>query len=165
MIRHSFFASTVVLAFLLACNQPGKDTAALRAKVDSLQRRLASSYAPGLGEFMSDIQVHHAKLWFAGTAGNWKLADFEVGEIKETLDDVVKYCSDRPEVASLPMIRPALDSVSVTVNSGNLPAFKSAFVSLTSACNNCHRAVKHEFNVIKVPDSPPFTNQVFTKQP
>lgn len=150
---------------MIACNTAGRDNRALQAQVDSLQRRLADAYRPGLGEFMSGIQVHHAKLWFAGNAENWKLANFEIGEIKETLDDVEKYCTDRPEVSSLPMLRPAVDSVSAAIGAGNLPAFRNAFVLLTSFCNNCHRATKHAFNVIKTPDTPPFTNQVFTKQP
>jgi hypothetical protein len=109
--------------------------------------------------------MHHAKLWFAGNAQNWKLADFEVGEIRETLDDVRKYCADRPELASLPMIGPAMDSISSAVKQENLPKFKSAFILLTNTCNNCHRATKHEFNVIRVPQTPPFTNHVFEKQP
>jgi hypothetical protein len=86
-----------------------------------------------------------------------------VGEIKEALDDIETYCKDRPEVGSLPMIRPAVDSIGAAVGAGNGPAFKSAFVLLTNTCNNCHRVTKHEFNVIKIPDTPPFTNQVFTK--
>jgi hypothetical protein len=165
MIRNVSFFFIAGLVMLAACHSGGQDDSALQAQVDRLQHQLDSTYKPGLGEFMSGIQVHHAKLWFAGTAGNWKLADFEVGEIKEALDDVEKYCSDRPEVTSLPMIRPAMDSISAAVNAGNLPAFKSAFVLLTSTCNNCHRVTKHEFNVIKIPDAPPFANQVFTKQP
>jgi hypothetical protein len=147
-----------------ACNSAGRDNSALQARVDSLQKRLDDAYKPGLGEFMSGIQVHHSKLWFAGTAGNWKLADFEVGEIKESLDDIEKYCTDRPEVASLPMIRPPLDSISAAVGAGNAAGFRNAFVLLTNTCNNCHRATKHEFNVIKIPDTPPFTNQSFSKQ-
>lgn len=153
------------LGALIACNAGGRGNTALQTQVDSLQRKLDDAYKPGLGEFMSGIQVHHAKLWFAGNAENWKLADFEVGEIKEALDDIAKYCTDRPEVSSLPMIRPPLDSVSAAVGAGNLPAFRNAFMLLTTFCNNCHRATKHEFNVIKVPDAPPFSNQVFTKQP
>ena len=35
---------------------------------------------PGFEEFMSNIQAHHAKLWFAGQNHNWKLADFEIHE-------------------------------------------------------------------------------------
>jgi hypothetical protein len=150
---------------LIACNSGGRDIADLQRRVDSLQQQLDSAYRPGLGEFMSGIQVHHAKLWFAGTAGNWKLADFEIGEIKEALDDIQRFCKDRPEVSSLPMIYPAVDSISISVSKGNLPNFKNAFGLLTSTCNNCHRVTKHEFNVIKIPDTPPFTNQVFTNQP
>jgi hypothetical protein len=160
-----FFLFIGSLGMMVACNTGGGGSAGLQARVDSLQLKLNAAYKPGLGEFMSGIQVHHAKLWFAGSAENWKLADFEIGEIKETLDDIGKYCSDRPEVSSLPMIRPAVDSVSAAIGAGNLPAFNHAFMLLTTFCNNCHRATKHEFNVIKVPDSPPFTNQVYIKQP
>ena len=166
MKKRLFFLFIGSLGLMLGCNtDSGGDNAILQGRIDSLQRRLDDAYKPGLGEFMSGIQVHHAKLWFAGNAGNWKLADFEIGEIKETLDDIEKYCTDRPEVSSLPMIRPPVDSVSAAIRSGNLPAFRNAFLLLTTFCNNCHRVTKHEFNVIKVPDTPPFTNQVFTKQP
>jgi hypothetical protein len=166
----SFFLIPGLIA-LAACNRPDANNSAPEARIDSLQKKLDSlqkkldeAYRPGLGEFMSGIQVHHAKLWFAGTAGNWKLADFEVGEIKESLDDIAKYCTDRPEVASLPMIRPPLDSIDAAVAAGHQEAFRSAFTQLTATCNSCHRATKHEFNVIRVPDTPPFTNQVFSKQ-
>ena len=155
------------LGMLVACSNSGpkssEDSEVLQARIDSLQQMLDDAYKPGLGEFMSGIQVHHAKLWFAGSAGNWKLADFELGEIRETLDNVEKYCTDRPEVNSMPMIRPALDSVGKAVGAQNPAMFKTAFVLLTNTCNNCHRVTKHEFNVIKIPDTPPITNQVFTK--
>lgn len=172
MLRPISFLLITALIMQVACNSGGQAVANLQLKVDSLQRqvdslqRLAgSSYKPGLGEFMSGIQVHHAKLWFAGTAENWKLADFEIGEIKEALDDIQRYCRDRPELSFLPMIQPAVDSISMAVRKSSLPAFKSAFVLLTATCNNCHQATKHEFNVIKIPDTPPFTNQSFSKQP
>ena len=45
---------------------------------------------PGLGEIMSLQQMRHIKLWFAGHAGNWPLADYEIGELKEGFDDVNK---------------------------------------------------------------------------
>jgi hypothetical protein len=163
----ALFLCIINLGMLVACSSNGPknsdDIDVLQARIDSLQQKLDDAYKPGLGEFMSGIQVHHAKLWFAGSAGNWKLADFEIGEIKETLDDVEKYCTDRPEVNSLPMIRPAVDSVGKAVRAQDPKAFKTGFVLLTNTCNNCHRATKHEFNVIKIPDTPPITNQVFTK--
>src|ERR1700743_1773713 len=108
------------LAMLAACSNGGPkgsgDMDILQARIDSLQQQLDNAYRPGLGEFMSGIQVHHAKLWFAGSAGNWKLADFEVGEITEALDDITLYCKDRPEVTSLPMIMPPVDRVSAAVS-------------------------------------------------
>lgn len=163
MIRYVSILVIAGFLFVAACNSGGRDYAALQARVDSLQKKLDEVYKPGLGEFMSGIQVHHAKLWWAGKAENWKLADFEVGEIRETLEDVEKYCADRAEVGSLPMIKPAVDSVGAAVSAGNPAAFGRAFVALTAACNNCHQATKHEFNVIKAPDTPPFSNQVFSK--
>src|SRR5690242_16535093 len=49
------------------------------------------AFTPGLGEFMTFTQVRHAKLWLAGNAGNWELADYEIDELKEGLEDVAKY--------------------------------------------------------------------------
>jgi hypothetical protein len=48
-------------------------------------------FTPGLGEFMTFTQVRHAKLWLAGNAGNWELADYEIDELKEGLENVAKY--------------------------------------------------------------------------
>jgi len=66
---------------------------------------------------MGNIQVHHAKLWFAGTNGNWALADFEVSEIMETLENLKRYQAARAETKSLPMIEPALESVAGAIKS------------------------------------------------
>ncbi|HMI62080.1 MAG TPA: hypothetical protein VK518_14270 [Puia sp.] len=158
------FISCITLLFLAACTQTGADTARLQSQIDSLQQKLANSYKPGLGEFMSGIQVHHAKLWFAGSAGNWDLSDFETKEIRESLDDIESFCADRPEVKSLPMIKPALDSIDEAIKSKSSSRFKTSFMLLTNTCNSCHRATHHEFNVIQVPLTPPFTNQRFEKQ-
>ncbi|HVX51453.1 MAG TPA: hypothetical protein VHB48_14915, partial [Chitinophagaceae bacterium] len=60
-------------ALLTACATQANNQQLL-AKIDSLQKQLDSAYKPGLGEFMGGIQMHHAKLYFAGQSGNWKLA-------------------------------------------------------------------------------------------
>src|ERR1700712_5078976 len=94
-----------VLFMLAACGGQTNDTTnQLQAQVDSLQKKQIDAYKPGLGEFMLGIQLHHAKLWFAGTNKNWKLADFEVHEIGETLGVIKKYCTERPEVKSIGII-------------------------------------------------------------
>jgi len=154
----------LLLLALCSCSQQTNSTQKLQTEIDSLQNKINNAYKPGLGEFMSGIQVHHDKLWFAGNAQNWPLAEFELGEIKETLDDISQYNADRPEIASLPMIYAPIDSLTNAVKNKDLVSFKNSFTLLTNTCNNCHRATKHEFNVIKIPDSPPFSNQDFSKQ-
>src|ERR1700716_2041070 len=51
----------------------------------------SAPFVPGLGEIMSLTQMRHAKLWFAGEAGNWPLADYELDELKEGLDDAATF--------------------------------------------------------------------------
>jgi hypothetical protein len=151
-----------VLTFgLFACNQPADNSQALQTRMDSLEKKLDGTYKPGFGEFMSSIQVHHAKLWFAGQNENWKLADFEMHEIKEAVDAIGKYETEREESKKVGMISPALDSMDIAIQQKNAALFKSSYISLTNTCNNCHHAVNFEFNVVKIPDSPPFSNQDF----
>jgi hypothetical protein len=150
----------MMIAFV-ACHStyvPNKD---LQSQIDSLQTQINNAYKPGLGEFMSGIQVHHEKLWFAGTAQNWRLADFEIHEIMEAVDDIKKYASDRPETKSIVMLQPAIDSLNNSIQQKNVQAFKQNFITLTNTCNNCHTSVNYNFNNIKIPETPPFSNQVF----
>ena len=149
------------LFILSACNSQGSGNHQLQAQVDSLQKKLNDTYKPGLGEFMLGIQLHHAKLWFAGTNKNWKLADFEVHEIGETLDDIKKYCTDRPEVESIGVIDPAINRINAAIKQKDLQTFKNSFVELTTNCNNCHKSNQHEFNIITIPTALPVVNQDF----
>lgn len=146
---------------LAACNQQAGNTQQLQIQIDSLKSKLDNSYRPGFGEFMSSIQVHHAKLWFAGTNNNWKLADFEIHEIQEALDDIQQFNTDRPEAKAIGMINPVIDSVSNAIKQQNQQLFKNSYTLLTNTCNNCHKATEHEFNVVTIPAIPPISNQSF----
>src|SRR5436189_6331569 len=140
-----FFAIILLLLFFIACNQHSGDVQKLQSKIDSLEKRLAETYKPGLGEFMSGIQIHHAKLWFAGQNQNWPLANFEIHEIQEALDDVKKFCSDRPEVKAIAMIDPSIDSVNSAIQQKDPGLFRNSFILLTNTCNQCHKATEHGF--------------------
>jgi hypothetical protein len=133
----------------------------MQAKIDSLKKELAATYKPGFGEFMSGIQVHHAKLWFAGQNQNWPLADFEVHEIQESLDAIRKYCSDRPEMKEIGMIDSSITNVNNAIQQKDLSRFKNSFIVLTNTCNKCHYATEHKFNVVTVPTALPVVNQDF----
>jgi len=151
----------IVLFFLSACNQqPAKDKTAenLAAQIQEIKDK----YRPGLGEYMLGIQLHHSKLWFAGINNNWKLAEYEIGEIKESFDGIKNVETDRPEVKTIDMIQPPLDSLANAITQKDEVAFKKQFTILTSTCNNCHTTNKFEFNVITIPTALPVTNQDFT---
>ena len=153
-----------LFTIFFACSDSSGKIEALQTRLDKLEKKLDDSYKPGFGEFMSNIQVHHAKLWFAGINNNWKLADFEIHEIKETLEDLEKYQAERTEIKSLSIIYPALGSVNAAIDKQDLKRFKTNFTILTKTCNRCHQAVNYPFNDVKIPDSPPFSNQIFKKQ-
>ena len=146
------------LMIFTSCSDNSKQIRELENKLEEVK-----SYKPGFGEFMSNVQIHHAKLWFAGKNQNWKLTEFEINEIKETFDDLKIYQSEREETKLIPMISVALDSVSSSIEQKDLKLFKNSFVLLTNTCNDCHLAAHFEFNKIKIPETPPFSNQVFKK--
>jgi hypothetical protein len=161
-MRPILFLSMVLLLF--ACNNSSNETIQLQHRIDSLQKKIDDTYKPGLGEFMSNIQIHHAKLWFAGKNNNWKLADFEIHEIMETVENIQHYAADREEVKELPMLKPALDSVSNAIKKEDKNLFIKDFIILTNTCNDCHRAVHYEFNRVTIPDTAPNSNQEFKFQ-
>jgi hypothetical protein len=149
------------MLFLGACSDNSNKISELQSRIDSLQLKVDDSYKPGFGEFMSYVQIHHAKLWFAGANQNWKLAEFEIQEIKESLEDIRKFQFEREETKTLPIIFSPLDSVQSAIDKKDLKSFKQSYTLLTSTCNTCHKAVNNEFNKIKIPDNPPFSNQSF----
>ena len=160
-MKISFYLLVIIIIVASSCKQQTESTAALQSRIDSLEKKLAATYKPGFGEFMSSIQVHHAKLWFAGQNQNWELADFEMHEIAETIDAIKEYQTEREESKKVDMLKPSLDAVKDAINKKDPALFNSSYLLLTNTCNNCHKAVNFGFNVVKVPETPPFSNQAF----
>src|SRR5262245_6836613 len=109
----------------------------------------------GLGEIMALQQMRHLKLWFAGSGSNWELAAYELDELKEGFDDVVKRFPTKDGVALAPMVKlitahevPELEKA-IAARDG--AKFASAFDALTAGCNGCHQATKHPYIVIQRP--------------
>lgn len=157
----SSFLLPIILVSIFSCRQPSGHELQLQNRIDSLELKLSSTYKPGFGEFMSAVQSHHAKLWFAGKNENWALADFEIHEIMEALDGITKYQSGRKESKLLPMLDPVLDSMNNAITQKNPLAFEKTYNLLTATCNKCHQATEFGFNVVKIPDQPAFSNQSF----
>lgn len=132
------------------------------AEKASADNSSVQAYKPGLGEIMSGIQMHHAKLWYAGINNNWALSSYEVKEIRELLETAKQVETDRKEVADIPMIYDNLDSVAAAIQQKDLSSFKNSFLTLTNTCNACHRAVNFGFNKVIIPTAPPVSNQDFS---
>lgn len=148
---------------IFSCYDSSNQIINLQSKIDSLNLKIENSYKPGFGTFMGNIQVHHAKLWFAGINENWSLAEYEVHEMEESFEYLQKYVTEREEIKSLPIIFPVIDSIKSAINKSDLVLFKKQYSTLTLTCNECHQAVKYNFNDVKIPDNPPFSNQIFSK--
>jgi hypothetical protein len=116
---------------------------------------------PGLGEIMTLQQLRHIKLWFAGRAGNWPLADYEIGELNEGFEDVNKLLGgdtvDKAVGAPMEALRKIIDS-------RDRGGFTAAFDQLTAGCNSCHHTLDHGFIAIQRPTSLPYSNQNFAPQ-
>src|ERR1700728_3694624 len=55
------------------------------------ETKSAAPYHPGLGELMTAfVQPRHIKLGLAGTEHNWSYAAYELGELRETFEDIAK---------------------------------------------------------------------------
>jgi hypothetical protein len=123
-------------------------------------------YVPGLGEFMtSAVQPHHIKIWMAGKAGNWPLAEYEAKELRETFEDITTYqgmWNDFP-IGKLAEtnLTPPLDEMDKAIKDKNEGAFNKAYDKVTAACNACHQATSNAFVVIKTPAGADFPDQEF----
>jgi len=120
-------------------------------------------YMQGLGEFMLAAQLHHNKLFYAGDAGNWDLASYELDELKEGLSNGAKFY---PEVDGFKvadqkksMVDGPLDQLDKAIGDKSKSGFVTAFTALTTGCDNCHAASKHAFIRIVKPTAPSITNQ------
>ena len=124
-------------------------------------------FVPGLGEIMSLQQMRHVKLWFAGQAGNWRLASYELDELAEGFDDAVQFHpTHKDSPVSLKdviprMVNGPVDALRAAIQKQDSAAFNTTYDQLTEACNGCHVATNFEFNRVQRPASNPYPNQAF----
>jgi cytochrome c553 len=122
-------------------------------------------YTPGLGEIMSLQQLRHIKLWFAGAAGNWPLATYELDELKEGFDAAARLYPTHDGMPIAVLLRDLtalpLQQLTDALADEDQIEFDAAFDSLTAACNACHQATEHGFNVLQRPTLNPYSDQVF----
>ena len=152
-----------VFALLAAASMLALSVAA--SAQDSAQQPSASPpegvYQPSLSDIMAHQQERHIKLWFAGHAGNWALADYEIGELSDGFDDIGKMLGGdivKQHVGA------ALDALQKAVDDKDSAAFTAAYDKLGAGCNACHHTLDHAFVVIARPTLLPYSDQVFSPQ-
>lgn len=125
----------------------------------------SNGYKPDLSDIMETMQLRHSKLSYAGTVNNWILADFELSQIKRSLDNAASLYPEFDHVALAKLVHdisePALARIGDAIKAKDNAGFARAFATLTDACNSCHQSAGFGFIVIRVPTASPFSNQLF----
>ena len=127
-------------------------------------------YRPTISDLMNDvIQPRHTKLWLAGQAGNWMLAEYERHNINGAFG---RIASAIPTVKGAQMadliatfIAPNLSALADAIKARNQNAFGAAYAALTEGCNECHRSTGYPMVVIQSPSGGPFPDQDFRPGP
>ena len=112
-----------------------------------------------MSEIMAQQQMRHIKLWFAGDAANWPLADYELDQLKDGFDDVAKLLGG--DLAQQ-HVGGALSGLEKAIESKDRAAFVAAFDRLSAGCNACHGTLDHAFIVIQRPVLLPYSDQNFS---
>jgi hypothetical protein len=157
----------------LACKKPAGTSSATPATpvpsppATAVPAPPSVAWVPDLGDLMLQQQMRHAKLWFAGEAGNWKLAAYEAEELREGFDEIARLHpthKDAPvpiDQAIETIIQEPIDNLSKAIAKADRKAFEEAFDTMTAGCNGCHDATNYGFSVLQRPKANPFPNQNF----
>jgi hypothetical protein len=125
----------------------------------------AKPYEPALIEYMLQVQSHHAKVWLAGNARNWELANYQTEELEELLEDIAKRIPVYKDIPVGKLIESTViapvGEVHAAVKARDSKAFLTAYDKLTAACNACHEAASRGFIVVQRPATSAFPNQSF----
>jgi hypothetical protein len=124
--------------------------------MDMTETKSAAPYHPGLGELMmAFVQPRHIKLGLAGAAQNWALAAYELGELRETFEDVGKLVPKHGGLAIPPAIAatvtPPMNALAAAIKAKDAAALAKSYAELTAGCNACHQSADHPMIVIQTP--------------
>jgi hypothetical protein len=153
------FPLAVVLAIALVLPAFGEEVP-FAQRTPSQIGQSANANVSRLSDIMVAVQLWHAKLWYSGSLKNWPLADYELGQIKDSFEDAARLYANIP-VDTIVLDTKSLNSLGEAIKSRDQAKFIRAFTDLTSGCNDCHRAAQLGFIVMKIPTASPFSNQSF----
>jgi hypothetical protein len=123
-------------------------------------------FKPAMDDLMTMlVQPRHIKLYYAGQAKNWRLAAFQVNELRGALARVGRtipnYRNINVDTAVSSIFTEKLKAVDAAIKTSDLAQFNAAYREMTGAGNDCHKGMEHAFLVIKVPETESFPDQEF----
>ncbi|WP_407181223.1 hypothetical protein [Bradyrhizobium sp. STM 3562] len=117
-------------------------------------------FVPQLGDIMNAAQTRHMKLYFAGKAQNWDLADYELQRLRTSLAEAAVLYEGIP-VNNVTMMVEPLSAIEDAVRAKDSRRFTATVAELTEGCNTCHQSMNRSFIVIRLPTEQPFGDQSF----
>jgi len=113
-----------------------------------------SRFVPGLGTLMPEIGTRTWKLYYAAKARNWRMAQFQYGEIRGLM---------RTGITTRPAYKDDLESfmgsnwakVGEAITAQDFDAFDAAFKEMVAEANDYHDGVGRNYIVWKLPEMPP----------
>jgi cytochrome c553 len=125
-------------------------------------------YLPRLNDMMVTTQLRHFKLWYAGTVQNWQLANYELAQIRGSIEDIKNLYPINNSTTMRTMTAQVTDELDSAIAAKDSIKFSNAFEKLTSACNSCHETAGVGFIKIREPrlsplETSPLSNETFLK--
>ena len=124
-------------------------------------------YLPRLNDMMVAAQLRHFKLWYAGVEKNWPLANYELAQIRTSIEDAKILYPDN-DASNMSTLTPVADELDSAIKAKDSIEFSRGFTKLTAACNSCHEVAGVGFIKIREPrlsplETSPFSDEIFSK--
>jgi hypothetical protein len=155
--RTCFFLGVALYAVCTPQAQASTSDPSSTSSANGVSGATASQgFQPGLADLMTMlVQPRHIRLFYAGSARNWELAEFELQELRSALrrttDTIPRYQGTDVNDAVATILAPELHGLEVAINAADSRQFSKSYGELTDACNACHAYLEHPFLVIRVP--------------
>ncbi|MCS7189797.1 MAG: hypothetical protein RMJ66_04560 [Bacteroidia bacterium] len=165
LIRWGVAGLTIVsLAMIVGLYRLHQANLTLKQEVDRLSS-IIQERPVELSTFMTQYQHFLTKLYLAGYAQNWPLAEFYYEELEETAEQVEKLgiIDEGVPVSAMtgPNLLEPLHELKKAIAQRELSAFENSMREIVSRCNSCHAAAGKPYIRFTLPEKGHPPSQIF----